>query len=134
MSHTPGLWKIIRRVGDSRYILESEVNGPFGHFEGWSEDGVTTTDEDAANARRVVACVNACKGISDRALELGLTMINLVDTCQYAEDVLYIGYDYRVNLYEKEHNAWLACKRALTAFELANVGKEENDDADRTHS
>lgn len=73
MKHTPEPWNANRRVREmGRYILESKINGPFGHFEGWSSDGVTTTDEDAANARRIVACVNFCEGMPTEVLESGV--------------------------------------------------------------
>lgn len=38
---------------ENRYHLTSKSNGSFGHFQGWSADGVTTHDEDEVNARLI---------------------------------------------------------------------------------
>lgn len=73
MSHTPEPWTIGKSSGgaknhaicaDWRIIAHVNGNGyPAGI--GWSP-------ESEADALRIVACVNACKGISTEALEKGI--------------------------------------------------------------
>ncbi len=52
--HTPGPWAITQDAhpGFDRFVLRS-ASGNFGHFQGRAWDGVTTEEEDAANARLI---------------------------------------------------------------------------------
>lgn len=52
--HTPGPWKVTYDRVFDRYQLRSK-NGSFGHFHGWSSDGVTTEDEDRDNSRLIAS-------------------------------------------------------------------------------
>lgn len=54
-THTPGPWAVDYNRREDRYQLRSEKQGSFGHFQGWSADGLTTEDEDKANARLIAA-------------------------------------------------------------------------------
>lgn len=49
--HTPGPWSIWK--SNNRYVLNSAENGSFGAFIGFSSDGVTTENEDKANAKLI---------------------------------------------------------------------------------
>lgn len=44
--------------GGGRFLLRSKNDGSFGVFVGFGEDGVTTDEEDAANAALIVRAVN----------------------------------------------------------------------------
>ena len=65
--HSPEPWGYSYREKEDRYVLGGK-SGDFGHFVGWSFDGVTTKEEDEANARRMVACVTACEGLNPEAV------------------------------------------------------------------
>ena len=61
--HTPEPWRI-----EGRYIMGLKVKAiseipQYGVREAWV---------DRANRRRIVACVNACAGLSNKALEAGM--------------------------------------------------------------
>lgn len=58
-THTPGPW-LERSQGDSEYIY-SEVHGAIATIP----HGGLHRHEHKANARRIVECVNACKGIEN---------------------------------------------------------------------
>lgn len=63
--HTPGPWRV--SLGDTiaagdRLIADCEMTPH-------SKRPAPLNQEDAANARRIVACVNACEGISTEQLE-----------------------------------------------------------------
>lgn len=60
--HTPTPWDIDWSENYRRYQLRSK-KGSFGHFEGWAVDGVTTEDEDRANAEFIVRAVNSHKAL-----------------------------------------------------------------------
>lgn len=72
--HTPGKWQLTEQDADDKrtcrlvFLAGSGAGKSFGNFQGWSGDGVTTREEDAANASRIVACVNACEGINPEAV------------------------------------------------------------------
>lgn len=58
--HTPEPWHIAR----------NEISETIFYCRGLhSETATTYGDKDGANARRIVACVNACAGISTETLE-----------------------------------------------------------------
>lgn len=54
-------------TNETKHTKEPWCIGPDGGL--WSERGPLSTDSDPANARRIVACVNACAGISTEVLE-----------------------------------------------------------------
>jgi hypothetical protein len=59
MSHTPEPWHSgCRQIEDDNGVLIANLTG-------WKGDA-----ESKANARRIVACVNACKGIKTESLEM----------------------------------------------------------------
>lgn len=56
-NHTPGPWTMEQDIanGNDRFILYGRNGGAFGHWQGWSADGVTTDEEDCANAELIAA-------------------------------------------------------------------------------
>lgn len=60
-THTPGPWSVAK--GDGYFVVETRTAGIKFIAQGESEAG------DLANARRIVACVNACEGLTTEALE-----------------------------------------------------------------
>jgi hypothetical protein len=52
-THTPGPWAFDYDQNYNRFNLRGKTS--FGHFQGWSSDGVTTEAEDKANARLIAA-------------------------------------------------------------------------------
>ena len=76
--HTPGPWQAM--------LLPEDTQGVLGHrfwirAESGAEDGnmcisdISLRDSDMANARRIVACVNACEGINPEAVPDLLTVL-----------------------------------------------------------
>ncbi len=59
-AHTPGPW----RVGDAGFTV-------FGPNLGKPSPEIIATVRKGDNARRIAACVNACEGISTKALKQG---------------------------------------------------------------
>ncbi len=66
--HTPGPWQMDYDRNFDRYNLRGRYS--FGHFQGWSADGVTTEAEDKANARLIAAAPDLLN-----ALELAVATI-----------------------------------------------------------
>ncbi len=61
--HTPGPWGLsVDNPGKHWLIVQAETQGPIAATP-------DRTQNDAANARRIVACVNACEGLDTAALE-----------------------------------------------------------------
>lgn len=63
MSHVNEPWKVVNR-GDEE-CSDIDAKGP----EGWGGDVTLATNIGNANARRIVACVNALKNVSTEWLE-----------------------------------------------------------------
>lgn len=63
--HTPTPWATDYNTRENRFQLRSEKTGSFGHFHGWSSDGVTTEEEDEANAEFIVRAVNSHQALVD---------------------------------------------------------------------
>lgn len=57
VKHSEGIWSVGRKVGSAVYAGDM----PVAFCDSMSESPSGT---DAANARRIVACVNACEGIA----------------------------------------------------------------------
>lgn len=71
MSHTKEPWKVVNR-GDEQ-CSDIDAKGP----EGWGGDVTIAMNIGNDTARRIVACVNACAGIStDRLEDLGKPLMN----------------------------------------------------------
>lgn len=70
-AHTPEPWQI---TGQSCRDYEGAEIGTGNKTVAviLTADAVEVTEEERANARRIVAAVNACKGISTEALEQGV--------------------------------------------------------------
>jgi hypothetical protein len=64
--HTPGKWTAKQDTanGNDRFILSGR-NGAFGHWQGWAADGVTTEEEDAANARLIAAAPDLLEALEE---------------------------------------------------------------------
>lgn len=63
IEHTKGPWL---RDGKTVYVLNEHG---FNRFCAQVQDAHTPAEELEANARRIVACVNACEGVSTDVLE-----------------------------------------------------------------
>ncbi len=61
--HTPEPWRIGSQSKDIIYLQGDEPRGELGPSGNWIDCNT------AANARRIVACVNACAGIETGTLE-----------------------------------------------------------------
>ena len=70
MNHTKEPWEA--KADPSYYGIVSEIYAMDKFIA--SLGGVCSPDEVEANARRVVACVNACAGITNDALEKGIVL------------------------------------------------------------
>ena len=62
MKHTKEPWKVSDKRGVCREFYLADETG----------DEAISVVFYAANARRIVACINACKGITTEALEAGI--------------------------------------------------------------
>lgn len=71
MSHTPEPWSVAEESFDNDGIHESVIRGLDGRaaIAVTLEFGANNPGMREANARRIVACVNACEGISTELLE-----------------------------------------------------------------
>ncbi len=72
MEHTKGPWEISGLLTeiDKRYIIAKIASVRVDVCQvGFTS--VITKEERDANARRIVACVNACEGLTNKALEGG---------------------------------------------------------------
>jgi len=56
---SPTPWAFDYDKRNDRFNMRSETDGSFGHFCGWSADGVTTEEQDKAHIEHIVKCVNA---------------------------------------------------------------------------
>jgi len=72
MNHTPEPWSVAEESFDNDGIHESVIRGLDGRaaIAVTLEFGANNPGMREANARRIVACVNACAGIETYALEL----------------------------------------------------------------
>ena len=75
--HTPGPWAVLH-VGGPLWVI-SEAGGDVAP----DICTVVTRDEEEANARRIVLCVNRCQGVSNERLKAmetaGLTFADVMD-------------------------------------------------------
>ena len=67
-------------------------------FSAFVQDGKTGEDELKANARRIVACVNACEGISTETLEQGSTLAKITKS---ASDELAAARNMQGNIEDR---------------------------------
>lgn len=72
MEHTKEPWKTVFRGDDECFDIDAK--GP----DGWRGDVTIALNIGKGNARRIVACVNACAGISTENLEDNLPVKELV--------------------------------------------------------
>lgn len=56
--HTPTPWRVEWQSDWERFVLIDGTGRQFGHFCGWSLDGITTQEEDHANAAFIAHAVN----------------------------------------------------------------------------
>lgn len=105
MNHTKEPWEA--KADPSYYGIVSEICAMEKFIA--SLGGVCSPDEVEANARRIVACVNACAGITTEALESGLikhllndaymrTLNPFLPNPQRKQDMTYLGKP----VYEKD--------------------------------
>ena len=79
MNHTKEPWEA--KADPSYYGIVSEIYAMDKFIA--SLGGVCSPDEVEANARRIVACVNACAGITNEVLEKGLIKCAVANLAQY---------------------------------------------------
>jgi len=85
VTHTPEPWDY-RPEEDGKPITNGTVAIAYmDAYQPEEDDGGAWEKETAANARRIVAAVNACEGLSIEALELG-SVTELLDALQAASD------------------------------------------------
>ncbi len=70
MNHTKEPWRA--KADPSYYGIVSEIYAMDKFIA--ATGGVYSPDELEANTKRIVACVNACAGITDEALEKGIVL------------------------------------------------------------
>ena len=118
MSHTPEPWE----VTDSRYIRQS--NGP-RHVVARA----TKMDGMEANARRIVACINACEGMDTESLEsiagriaaksvLQMHANYVGNKAKFASleeqrDKLLAALVYVIRISDRDHDAWNHAKALI---------------------
>jgi hypothetical protein len=84
-THTPVPWHY-RPEEDGKPITNGTIAIAYlDAYQPEEDDGGAWEKETAANARRLVAAVNACEGLSTEALELGI-VTELLDVLQAASD------------------------------------------------
>jgi len=76
--HTPLPWRISYNKAEDRFELRNQFGRLFSHFRGWSFDGVTTEDEDRANAAFIVQAVNSHYALVE-ACDIAQRYIGLLD-------------------------------------------------------
>ena len=82
MNHTKEPWEV--HLLDRRTMIASDIES--GYIVETRK--VKRGDIDIANAKRIVACVNACAGITNEALEAGIVR-NVLG--EYMQDSNHIG-------------------------------------------
>lgn len=82
-SHTPEPWSVHQNVGRKGELGVIADKAPCVIAHGFSEKHWPEVAE--ANARRIVACVNACAGIPTEALE-GRNLRDVVEALLWATD------------------------------------------------
>ncbi len=118
-SHTPEPWtsndQAIVQDRHGRIIADCEIIAVSGHSG--------TPEEEVANARRIVTCINACQGISTEALEqgiLGQLRLTLDELVTATEDLL-AAIDGATGQFDGEGTkADAACTRARTVLQSAD--------------
>ncbi len=85
MTHTPAPWYVF--TDGPRPYGEAEISATVGDMP------VTVGFSDTANAARIVACVNACEGLTNEELASGITRkadvnAELLAYCEAAFDFL----------------------------------------------
>lgn len=96
MEHSPEPWE--QRI---LYIYRDEPGEDYIHAGGNSVELCKLYgDNSAANARRIVACVNACVGISTKGLETFARDVE--NTGHDALELASVRGEYKTLLYERE--------------------------------
>lgn len=72
--HTPGPWKVI----DDEQLGMAVISPETGYTISTHNNGAEHSEEEAANAARIAACVNACEGINPEAVPEMLSMLKQV--------------------------------------------------------
>lgn len=93
-NHTLEPWDDVWLDDDNGWIMDSQGNYLFEVITKDSEGYCASKKVATANARRVVAAVNACKGISTEALEKGVVQ-DMVDACATFTEVFGKSNRYR---------------------------------------
>ena len=98
-NHTPEPWVIDNR---DRLATNFYSDDATGSIIGGCQDyqfAYRPLDERLANARRIVACVNACEGMEDPAAEIAELKRQRDELLALAERLVQWDLDYPVNCY-----------------------------------
>lgn len=118
-SHTPGPWKVGESADNGLPCvdgIDQKDGSLFEICEVWGEErDISITEMSIANARRIVACVNACDGIPTEKLE-GRTIAEYVSDEAYLQGMQPSGDGLSVGL------SGLACQMLASSFAGQFVG------------
>ena len=95
--HTGGKWDDIRyKTGDKLVYVSSAFAGPSDICDLYHKDEkgkIHLKSNAEANAKRIVACVNALNGISNEVLEAGVieALLKMYDFAKHGDDLLLFG-------------------------------------------
>lgn len=116
MSHTPEPW-ILFEVGDRFKHQCPASSDRTSILTTATEDdvqwGAIYSDEDA---RRIVACVNACAGMRNDELEGGLligVMSKKIERLESEHDELILAMEEVIRISDRDHEAWDRAKAAI---------------------
>ena len=112
--HTPEPWMVANNtdifpVGDTKarkHIADCDTSNAPLENDGTNDMTDLDYDETRANARRIVAAVNACEGISTEALEAGAVrdLVAVVDELLYSA-AYWSQYDVPLGIVDRMRTA-----------------------------
>ena len=94
MNHTKEPWYVVqnKKWRNAKYRISNKKNDEWGSF-----GQIAYVSE--SNAKRIVACVNACEGITNEALEAGVVhsaLINFEESLDLQKGEQFCFYDIPV--------------------------------------
>lgn len=95
VKHTKEPWLIIEhpKWNNTYYRIDDKIDARWGSFG-------EIAYADKVNAERIVACVNACKGISNEALKYGVVEWGVNMTSDVTNEDFRLG-DEKIKIWEK---------------------------------
>lgn len=116
--HTPEPWHIGVRTAHSK----RDIYGPQGSIVALADGVFTSLPEAQANARRIVACVNACAGIPLERLEReGATSLRDATAIKDQRDELAAALRRAADYITADEGASARAMRAVIAAVLAKL-------------